>query len=262
MGGCRIMDETNTEFFTPQDDENGDIVVQIKTNSLPASHKSPAAVITGGDNGLLGPIWKETLLRAGYWVGSYDLPSFDVRYEDDIEIFFAGMNDISILVNNAAIDNPPGSDASFFGNFDKIMDVNINGAARMAKAVIPSMIKNGGGVIINVGSIQGRIGADWRNYQNGFEKPCGYNCSKAAMEQLTRSIAVQYGRYNIRSVCIAFGPYNGGKLSETFLDKFLHNVPLGRTISKESLQKTLMYAIECPELTGQTIMVDGGYTAW
>jgi NAD(P)-dependent dehydrogenase (short-subunit alcohol dehydrogenase family) len=251
-----MTDERNTEFFTPQNDENEDIVVQIKK----------IALVTGGMNGLLGPIWTEVLRRNGFYVASMDLPYGDITNESkvrEVEDYLEESDNMpSILVNNAAIDNPPGSDASFFGNFDKIMDVNINGAARMAKAVIPSMIKNGGGVIINVGSIQGRIGADWRNYPEGFEKPSGYNCSKAAMEQLTRSIAVQYGRYNIRSVCIAFGPYNGGKLSETFLDKFLNNVPLGRTISKESLQKTLMYAIECPELTGQTILVDGGYTAW
>jgi NAD(P)-dependent dehydrogenase (short-subunit alcohol dehydrogenase family) len=247
MGGCGMTDERNTEFIWEY-----------------AKDCKELALVTGGVNGLLGPIWTDTLKEKGYSVYPIDLPDTDITSDDQI---YATMQEIeafeympSILVNNAAIDNPPGSDASFFGNFDKIMDVNINGAARMAKAVIPSMIKNGGGIIINVGSIQGRIGADWRNYPDGFEKPCGYNCSKAAMEQLTRSIAVQYGRYNIRSVCIAFGPYNGGKLSETFLDKFLHNVPLGRTISKESLQKTLMYAIECPELTGQTILVDGGYT--
>jgi NAD(P)-dependent dehydrogenase (short-subunit alcohol dehydrogenase family) len=246
-----MTDERNTEFLHYREGVSDTLWC-----------KSDRAIVTGGINGLLGPIWKETLTEYGYWVGCYDLPDWDVTIDKDPEYFCQGIDGISILVNNAAIDNPPGSSASFFGNFDKIMDVNINGAARMAKAVIPSMIKNGGGVIINVGSIQGSIGADWRNYQNGFEKPCGYNCSKAAMEQLTRSIAVQYGRYNIRSVCIAFGPYNGGKLSESFLDKFLTNVPIGRTISKESLQKTLMYAIECPELTGQTIMVDGGYTAW
>jgi meso-butanediol dehydrogenase/(S,S)-butanediol dehydrogenase/diacetyl reductase len=246
-----MTDERNSEFLHYQEGVSDTLWC-----------KSDRAIVTGGKNGLLGPIWVETLMEFGYSVGIYDLPDWDIRVEEDTEIYCQGIDGISILVNNAAIDNPPGSDASFFGNFDKIMDVNINGAARMAKAVIPSMIKNGGGVIINVGSIQGRIGADWRNYQNGFEKPSGYNCSKAAMEQLTRSIAVQYGRYNIRSVCIAFGPYNGGKLSESFLNKFLNNVPLGRTISKESLQKTLMYAIECPELTGQTIMVDGGYTAW
>lgn len=213
------------------------------------------AIVTGGRHGLLGPIWVETLREAGAEVDIYDLPENDVRLTTYLKKY-------DILVNNAAIDNPPGSNASFFGNFNEIMDVNINGAANMCMNVIPKMIRNGGGVVINIGSIMGNVGADFRNYEGSFEKPCGYNCSKAALVQLSRSIAVQYGRYNIRSVTISFGPYNGGKLSEDFLGKFLKNVPLGRTISKESLKMTLLYACCCPELTGGQILVDGGYTTW
>ena len=210
------------------------------------------AVVTGGKNGLLGPIWVETLKDAGAEVEIYDLPENDVRNVRYIK-------DCDILVNNAAIDNPPDSDASFFGNFNEIMDVNINGAVNMCACVIPRMIINGGGVIINIGSIMGNVGADFRNYPEGFDKPVGYNCSKAALVQLSRSIAVQYGRYGIRSVTISFGPYNGGKLSQDFLGKFLKNVPLGYTICKRSLKTTLLYACCCPDITGQQVLVDGGY---
>jgi len=219
------------------------------------------AIVTGGNNGLLGPIWTETLRDAGIKVFSYDLPEYDVRNVDIDKIPHRFIFP-DIIVNNAAIDNPPDSKAVFFGNFNEIMKVNIGGAINMCKTFIPQMIKSGGGVIINIGSIQGNIGADWRNYEGDFEKPIGYNCSKISLIQLSRSIATQYGRYNIRSVTISFGPYNGGKLSQSFLDKFLKNVPLNRTISKKSLQMTLLYAICCPELTGTQILVDGGYTAW
>lgn len=217
------------------------------------------AIVTGGRNGLLGPIWTETLTEAGAAPFIFDLPESDVL--DDRDVWYAKDRNADILVNNAAIDNPPGSDASFFGNFDEIMAVNINGAVNMCRAVIPGMIERGGGVIVNIGSIQGNIGADWRNYKGDFEKPVGYNCSKAALVQLSRSICVQYGRYNIRSVTISFGPYGGGKIPRDFLLKFLPNVPLGRTISKESLKQTLLYACCCSELSGQQILVDGGYVA-
>lgn len=224
------------------------------------------ALVTGGNNGLLGPIWVEALEGAGAKSYEFDLPGWDVREPTKPNRVkpYSKMDfnfPYDILVNNAAIDNTPGSDASFFGNFDEIMAVNISGAVNMCKAVIPGMIKRGGGVIVNIGSIQGNIGADWRNYEGDFEKPVGYNCSKAALVQLSRSICVQYGRYNIRSVTISFAAYNGGKLSPEFLSKFLHNVPLGRTISKKSLKTTLLYACCCPELTGQQIIVDGGYIA-
>ena len=212
------------------------------------------AIVTGGRNGLLGPIWNEAIIEAGAVSFCFDLPECDVTNR-------ANRLDCDILVNSAAIDNPPGSGATFFGNFDEIMAVNINGAVNMCRAAIPGMIERGGGVIVNIGSIQGNIGADWRNYKDGFEKPVGYNCSKAALVQLSRSICVQYGRYNIRSVTISFGPYGGGKIPIDFLLKFLPNVPLGRTITKESLKQTLLYACCCSELSGQQILVDGGYVA-
>lgn len=221
------------------------------------SLEGKTAIVTGGINGLLGPIWMDTLSAAGARTIPLDLPGFDVTQNSIILD-----SPIDILVNNAAIDNPPDSKASFFGNFNRIMEVNIGGAARMAEQVIPNMIKNGGGVIVNVGSIQGNIGADWRNYPEGFEKPVAYNCSKAALIQLSRSITTQYGRYRIRSVTISFGPYDSAKLSEDFKDKFLKNIPLGKTISKESLQMTLLFACCCPELAGIQILVDGGYCAW
>jgi len=213
------------------------------------------AIVTGA-GGNLGPVWMQTLADAGALPIPLDLPLFDVTKTN-----LTLSEPIDILINNAAIDNPPGSNATFFGNFNEIMRVNIGGAVRMCEMVIPQMIDNGGGVIINIGSIQGFIGADWRNYADGWEKPVGYNCSKASLMQLTRSLAVQYGRYNIRSVCIAFGPVDMGKLDQTFLTKFLKNVPLGRPISKQSLQTTLLYACCCPELSGQTVLVDAGYTA-
>jgi len=113
-----------------------------------------------------------------------------------------------------------------------------------------------------IGSIQGYIGADWRNYSGGFEKPCAYNCSKAALQQLARSITVQYGRFGIRAVCPGFGPYVTKKLPPEFLEKITSKIPIGRTVSKEDLQRTLLYACCCEGLAGEDWLVDGGYTKW
>lgn len=224
--------------------------------------KGKVAVVTG-KGGNLGPIWSTTLILAGADTWGLDLPDVDVTDKESIQKFKQVMNEHdcypSIIINNAAIDNPPGSGVSFWTNAAKIVETNLIGAANVAEAFIPDMIEGGGGVIVNVGSIMGNIGADWRNYPEGFEKPVGYNLSKAGLVQLSRSITTQYGRYNIRSVTIAFGPFDGGQLPEDFKGKFLKNVPLGRTISEESLKTTLLYAVCCPELAGQQILVDGGY---
>lgn len=220
------------------------------------------AVVTG-ESGLLAPIWKETLESAGAKVYMFGLPKYNVENTSQVADFAFEHPDIDILVNNAAIDNPPTSKATFFGGFQQILEVNLQGAVNMCEAFIPKMKERGGGVIVNIGSIMGYGGADYRNYSDpDFAKPIGYNLSKWSYRGLSKSICVQYGRYNVRAVTPSFGPYNGGKLKQEFLDKFLYNVPLKRTVSKESLQMTLLYAVCCPELTGQDWRVDGGLGAW
>ena len=226
------------------------------------------AIVTGRQ-GRLGPIWVQTLEDAGARVQVLDLPSFDVSQLDQVYEFqqIIGMAGYTptIVVNSAAIDNPPGTNATFFGNVERILEVNLLGAVNVTKVFMPGMIRAGGGVFVNIGSIMGNIGADYRNYpvlEDGtqFEKPIGYNLSKAALIQLSRSITTQYGRYNVRGVTIAFGPFDAG-LPEEFKSKFLKNVPLGRMISEESVRTALLFACACPELAGTQVLIDAGYTS-
>jgi len=222
------------------------------------------AVITGTE-GQLGPIWWDTLVEMGYLAHGIGLPDVDVS---DVEAVRAISHEIlkyhgapDVIVLNAAVDNPPGSPATFHGNLKRILDVNVVGACNVVEAFLPYMIEKGGGTIIAIGSIMGFIGADWRNYEGNWEKPVGYNLSKAALMQYVRSLTVQYGRFGIRACCIAFGPYDGGKLNPEFLGKFLKNVPMGRPISKQSIQAALRFAVECDEFAGQTVLIDGGYVS-
>jgi 3-oxoacyl-[acyl-carrier protein] reductase len=224
------------------------------------------ALVTGGD-GNLGPIWMETLRDAGAHAYSIGLPYFDFTNDEDLrrapEIVLQAVGTPDIIVCNAAIDTPPTkTEARFFTDFEKTMQVNINAHARLLSYFIPEMVNNGGGVIVLVGSIQGYIGADFRNYSGGFEKPCGYNCSKAALKQLARSITVQYGRYGIRAVCPGFGPFLSDKLPPEFVAKIREKIPTGHTVTKEDVQRTLLYAVCCDGLAGEDWLVDGGFTKW
>jgi len=194
-----------------------------------------------------------------------DLPECDVSQKDQVTAAAVhcckqmGIPDIIVL--NAAIDNPPGSKASFFGNLERILAVNLTGACNVVDAFLSAMIEKGGGVIVGITSIMGFIGADQRNYPGGWEKPVGYNLSKAGLVQLARSLTTQYGGKGIRACCIGFGPFDGGKLDNVFLDKFLKNVPLGRPVSEASVRAALRFAVTCPEFAGQTALIDGGYCA-
>lgn len=216
-----------------------------------------------GSIGNLGPIWKDELQNLGYLVHCIDLPSDVSSYDDMVEearrcISTLGQPDV--IINNAAYDPKPSDGGGDFWEYDRIIDVNLKGALNVVKAFIKDLI-NKKGLVINIGSIMGNSGADWRNYSPGFDKAVGYNVSKAGLIQLSRSITTQYGHFGVRAATISFGPYDSG-LPEEFKTKFLHNVPLQRTISEQSLRATLRYAIECPELAGQQVLVDGGLLSW
>ena len=173
------------------------------------------AILTGGQ-GNLGPIWKKELEAMGYKVFVIDLPHCNVSDMMDVKRAAAfclkKIGVPSVIVNNAACDPKPTEDGGKFWNYERTIDVNLKGALNICKAFIPEM---NGGVVINIGSIMGNMGADWRNYPEGFDKAIGYNVSKAALVQLSRSICTQYGRDGIRSVTISFGPYDS-RLPEAF----------------------------------------------
>jgi NAD(P)-dependent dehydrogenase (short-subunit alcohol dehydrogenase family) len=231
-------------------------------------------VILSGSKGNLGPIWKSILVDLGAEVTGFDwdyskptsLTNCDVRSNNSLMRFKEQYKSAApdMIINNAAIDVPPHrKNVDFFTDAHNTVTTNLIGAINLTQLFVSDMITRGkGGLIINIGSIQGNVAADIRNYDNDFEKPVGYNVSKAGLIQFTRSLAVQYGKHNIRSVCLAFSAVDSGKFDEPFKSKFLSCLPLGKLISRQSLEASLRFAIDCPELTGQQVLIDSGYTAW
>ncbi|MHC4607861.1 MAG: SDR family NAD(P)-dependent oxidoreductase [Planctomycetota bacterium] len=224
------------------------------------SLKGKKALLIGYE-GNLGPIFMDALSEAGCTVLGVGLPEFDIKYDEDRKALYRrtlrsiGVPDI--VVCNAAIDTPPSvKDARFFHRFEETLDTNLTGHAKIVEILADVMR---GGVFVFIGSIQGYVGADWRNYTGGFEKPCAYNLSKAALQQLARSITVQYGRRGIRAVCPGFGPYLE-KFDREFVEKITRNIPMGKGVSTEDLKRTLLYACCCEGLAGEDWLVDGGYT--
>lgn len=221
------------------------------------------AVVTGGNNGKLGPIFVEALREAGASVFIIDLPDYDITRPNYVLRAIEDCKDIpDIIVNNAAIDNPPGTDSTFWGNYRKIIDVNLDGACRVIQGFLPHMVKRGSGVIVNIGSIQGEGGADWRNYEGDFQKPVAYNLSKAGLKHLSKCLTTQYGKYGIRSVTISFSAVESDKFKEPFRSRFLNCLPMRRFITEDDLKKTILYACCCEGLAGATVLCDGGYCSW
>ena len=168
---------------------------------------------------------------------------------------------IDVLVNNAALYG-----SLTFVPFDKLdekewdatMDVNVKGVWQCSKAVLPAMQSRGGGSIVNISSLAATYGMP-----NGLH----YTASKAAVIGLTRGLAREVGRFDIRVNAVAPNVVNTDATGEVFGDKRDKIVEV--TLSQQAIRKpletedivgtVLFLASDLSKLTtGQTLMVDGG----
>lgn len=182
---------------------------------------------------------------------------------------------IDILVNNAATKTK--NLKNFFNSFEnynisdwkKIMDVNINGAFLLSREVSKSMIKKKSGNIISVASMQGVVGNDKSIYTNSKFKgvkmntPAVYSTSKSALIGLTRYLATYLGEFNIRSNSISPGGIKGGQ-NKKFIQNYSKKVPLKRMGNVNEIVQCIMFlsSNKSSYISGQNIIVDGGYTSW
>ena len=171
---------------------------------------------------------------------------------------------VDVLVNNAAIQLPGGTlvDASE-ADWDRYLAVNVKGAAFFAQAVIPAMQQQGGGSIVNIGSISGMI---------VFPRQAVYATSKGAILQMTKAIAVDFGPDGIRANCICpgatlSGPLARGACGDPSEDPKLAELARAYPLRRIALPEDIAYAAlflasdESRHITGIALPVDGGFTA-
>ncbi len=182
---------------------------------------------------------------------------------------------VDILVNNAATKTKKLK--NFFNSFQnfklsdwkKIMDVNINGAFLLSREVSKSMVRKKSGNIISIASIQGVIGNDKSLYKNSkfkgvqMSSPAVYSTSKSALIGLTRYLATYLGEFNIRSNSISPGGLKGGQ-NKKFIQNYSKKVPLKRMGEVDEIVQCVLFlsSIKSSYISGQNIIVDGGYTSW
>ncbi len=170
---------------------------------------------------------------------------------------------IDILINNSGTSWGAPAEAMPLEKFDAVVDVNIKGTFMMSQLVGRTMIERGqGGKIINIASIAGLVGGHPAYFQ-----AAGYHASKAAVIGMTRDLATSWARYGITVNAIAPGwfPTRMSKaLLEKYGEKMLANIPLARFGKPEDLQGVVLFLASpaANYMTGQTIVVDGGLTAW
>jgi NAD(P)-dependent dehydrogenase (short-subunit alcohol dehydrogenase family) len=166
---------------------------------------------------------------------------------------------LDILVANAAIPGGARAEAETLKGWQEVMSVNAGGVFLCARAAARKMKDQGGGSIITLASVLSFI---------GHPTCLAYTASKGAILQATRTMAVEWAKYNIRVNAIAPGffrtPLNAGILSrEEYLPPFVDKIPLGRFGEPEEIVGTVIYlASEASRfMTGSCIVIDGGELA-
>lgn len=168
---------------------------------------------------------------------------------------------IDILVNNAAnVLLPDGRvDELTLEMWDDIFRSDLRGTFYVIKCALPHMLKNAeGGSIINIGSMAA-AGGDLGS--------TAYACAKAGVDMLTQSVALQYGKRNIRCNCVRPGlvitRQNERYIRREVKDIFLDNIMVNRYGCPEDIANACVYlgSDESAYVTGQIISVDGGLNA-
>ncbi|NWF54338.1 MAG: glucose 1-dehydrogenase [Syntrophaceae bacterium] len=172
-----------------------------------------------------------------------------------------GMGRIDILVNNAGVG---GSEKAILKmseeDWDYTVNIDLKGAFLCTRAVVPEMIKQGGGKIINVSSIGSLI---------AFSNMSAYCASKGGMVQLTKVMALEFLRYNIQVNCLCPG-YFYTPMNEKFFASeagrrvIQRNIPMNRAGRVEELKGTAIYLASAATnfMTGSCLVIDGGQTIW
>ncbi len=164
-------------------------------------------------------------------------------------------NNIDILINNAAISQEKPFEDISDNDWENMMKVNLQGPFMLIQEVLPIMKRNRWGRIINIVSIGGQWG--------GFNQ-VHYAASKAALINLTHSIAKLYSKYNITSNAVSpglvFTDMTKREIASTQGKEKIKNIPLKRVANPEEVAKVVAFLVsdDASYITGQTINVNGG----
>jgi NAD(P)-dependent dehydrogenase (short-subunit alcohol dehydrogenase family) len=186
---------------------------------------------------------------------------FDVTDTAAMRAALAGIGHLDILVNNAGVNRPQPFLEVDDATLDRLVDLNIRALFLTAQAAARLMVAQGGGVVINMSSQMGHVGSELNRTV--------YVMTKHAVEGLTKAMAVELAPHNIRVVTIA-PTFIETPLTKPFFDDpdtrkwILDRIPRGRAGTIEEVAQAVVFLASPAAglVTGSSLLVDGGWTAW
>jgi len=236
----------------------------------PRAFKDKTVLITGGGSGV-GLTCATMFSEAGaniFIVGrtakkleatGYPFFAGDVRNSDTAVQVFKKAGPVDILVNNAGTIHRASATETDDADWQFVMDVNVNGPFFFSREFAKQQINQG--AIVNVSSTCGQVGAA------GLAAYCA---SKGALDQLTRTMALELAPRNITVNAVAPGAINSPMLfskheragmAETAIERNIDSIPIGSVAEPQEVARSILFLARERHITGTILSVDGGYTA-
>ena len=180
----------------------------------------------------------------------------DISKEDSVKKIYSAIlsrfGRIDILINNAAVDDENGFDTIekiTQDVIDNTFAVNVRGSILMTREFINH--RKDYGRIINIST----------DASQNFAGQITYGASKATLEALTRSVALEVGKYGITVNCVAPGPTQTGWIDTDLEKSVIPLIPMGKLIKPEDIAETILFlsSKQAKMITGQVIKVSGGH---
>ena len=201
---------------------------------------------------------------------SAEAAAFDAHDVRTIHSFFGGLKRLDVLVNNIGF-----MEMKSFGDlqpedFTATYAATVGTAFESVRAALPALkaaaATAGDASVINVSSMYGQVAPDRRLYDSPAQQsPFHYGPAKAGLEQLTRHLAAELGPAKIRVNALVPGPFpRAGKMPPGLEERLAGRTMLGRIGQPEEIGGPLLFLASPASrfVTGTSLNVDGGWTAW